>query len=1022
ADFDPDACDNYTNVVNVTGYSSCACGYVYDEDTAWVDVQCPCPHDISVEKYVKWDCCGPYSKMISASVGDYVTFRLYVNTSGDFSLVKVRDILPNGLNYISGSSTVTGAIGGEPTISGNTLEWEFPNIHGDHIIIEFKADVTSCGLLENVAKVGDGNSWFDNDHAYVDVDCPPQEISVEKYVKWDCCGPYSKSVSASVGDYVTFRLYVNISGSFDKVTVEDTLPSGLDYADHSVVTIVSGSVDDYNSDPSISGDKLTWTLNEVHNAHVIIEFKADVIDCGYLINQVVVKSDSCGCFDEDAAEVCVECAPCLDIEKYVSLDGSTWNSVGVDAVPGDTVFFKILVENCGDTDLEGVRINDSFPGFLVYNNDANVTPSPYSGGHYLEWFFPHIPAGESEEIIYSTDVAGIGFGYNTVSGCACGGSPCDTDSVWINASGGLVVQKRIYNAEGDLVKNLSANVGDTVRFNITVSYYGSYYAFDISVKDILPNGLIYADHATPFEPNIVGNTLYWNFSNVSLTNDAHLYIEFNVTVNRNGIMVNDVYVTGKECSGKNLEDSDSAVVVGGGVTGSILCEKSVWNGSAWVEEIQTTVGDTVNFNVSILNTGRTNIYWINIWDYLPSNLEYVNGSGVVIFGNLSIPDEPMSPDGNYSTLVWDLLDYLIHSYLTPGERISLHFNARVTGIGLGVNHAKVTALRGGTGSNLTLECWDSARVNVSISDNPPTVSDPQPENNATMVYPHGVELSVRVDDADGDRLNISFYAGNGSLIGEKHNVAHGSRTSITWGDLEYNTTYRWYVIVSDGLVDTRSPTWKFTTEPEGVNHAPDAPTNPYPSNGASNIPRSVDLRVSVSDIDGDTLTVRFYNADDHSLIGSDTVPSGGTASVTWSGLEADHVYRWYAVASDGEFEATSDTWWFRTEEPDISLDVSKIKGGFGIRATIVNNGADPADDVTWSITVKSARHIFARLNKTISGSIDTLDSGGSEVTDRLLAFGFGRVEVTVHTECAYDSIDVTRNGFIYGPFIFIRNR
>ncbi|MCC6271144.1 MAG: putative Ig domain-containing protein, partial [Microbacteriaceae bacterium] len=51
------------------------------------------------------------------------------------------------------------------------------------------------------------------------------------------------------------------------------------------------------------------------------------------------------------------------------------------------------------------------------------------------------------------------------------------------------------------------------------------------------------------------------------------------------------------------------------------------------------------------------------------------------------------------------------------------------------------------------------------------------------------------------------------------------------------------------------------------------------------------------------------------LIGTDTVPSGGTASVTWPSLNNSTEYEWYAVVSDGSASATSSTWSFTTEAP-----------------------------------------------------------------------------------------------------------
>ncbi len=70
----------------------------------------------------------------------------------------------------------------------------------------------------------------------------------------------------------------------------------------------------------------------------------------------------------------------------------------------------------------------------------------------------------------------------------------------------------------------------------------------------------------------------------------------------------------------------------------------------------------------------------------------------------------------------------------------------------------------------------------------------------------------------------------------------------------------------------------------------------------------------MSDIDGDDLTVRFYDASDDTFIDSDTVAGGsGTASVVW--INADQystTYTWYAISDDGQFTSQSDTWSFTT--------------------------------------------------------------------------------------------------------------
>jgi hypothetical protein len=61
------------------------------------------------------------------------------------------------------------------------------------------------------------------------------------------------------------------------------------------------------------------------------------------------------------------------------------------------------------------------------------------------------------------------------------------------------------------------------------------------------------------------------------------------------------------------------------------------------------------------------------------------------------------------------------------------------------------------------------------------------------------------------------------------------------------------------------------------------------------------------------MDVHFYDASDDSLIGTDSgVSSGGTASVSWSGLSEGTLYSWYVIVDDGLTSIISSIWSFTT--------------------------------------------------------------------------------------------------------------
>jgi hypothetical protein len=207
------------------------------------------------------------------------------------------------------------------------------------------------------------------------------------------------------------------------------------------------------------------------------------------------------------------------------------------------------------------------------------------------------------------------------------------------------------------------------------------------------------------------------------------------------------------------------------------------------------------------------------------------------------------------------------------------------------------------------DTWSFTTCCANMPPYDPT--DPIPSNGATGVG-FNPTISVEVNDPDTDSMTVSFYdASDDSIIGMNDNVTSGDRASVIWSNLSPSVTYSWYAIADDGEYNNQSETWSFTTGT--VNNAPLQPTDPSPVDGATDIGLNPTLSVEVNDPDYDSLTVRFYDASDDSLIGlDDDVISGERAYTPWNGLSPLTTYSWYAEADDGEYTTESDTWSFTT--------------------------------------------------------------------------------------------------------------
>ncbi len=135
--------------------------------------------------------------------------------------------------------------------------------------------------------------------------------------------------------------------------------------------------------------------------------------------------------------------------------------------------------------------------------------------------------------------------------------------------------------------------------------------------------------------------------------------------------------------------------------------------------------------------------------------------------------------------------------------------------------------------------------------------------------------------------------------------------------------------------------------PESVYHVatlsiiegPIRPLDPVPEDGAKDIDTELDLSVEVDHHEEGSLDVKFYDAADDSLIGSDSVEAGTRAYTSWDELEQGTTYGWYAEADDGEFISKSEVWKFTTfSENTLTINIE------GEGSTDPPEGTHPYDE------------------------------------------------------------------------------
>ena len=137
----------------------------------------------------------------------------------------------------------------------------------------------------------------------------------------------------------------------------------------------------------------------------------------------------------------------------------------------------------------------------------------------------------------------------------------------------------------------------------------------------------------------------------------------------------------------------------------IEVNKTVWNGTAWVDDIAANLNDTLRFRLWVHNTGACacNLTNITVTDILSCSLNYSDDA------TPREPNETIYYPCNNTTLVWNFPDL----ELEPCQNITIEFNATVVKCpGVDTNTVNVTAW-----CNETIVS-DEDRVMVSVIPTP----------------------------------------------------------------------------------------------------------------------------------------------------------------------------------------------------------------------------------------------------------------------------------------------------------------
>lgn len=271
-------------------------------------------------------------------------------------------------------------------------------------------------------------------------------------------------------------------------------------------------------------------------------------------------------------------------------------------------------------------------------------------------------------------ITGSGLNIGNVNGC-WEFAGFVTFLVELQGQPNLILTKQVANSgQNNFQNEVTANVGSSVDFRMTLRNTGNAAANNIVLRDILPSHLsinsisiILNSGQSISASGLTGQGITIN----NFSPGATATILMNATVNSdipttlcNQRLTNVIQLL---VGGIIVDQKQASVLVNCPTTGMVV-EKTVWNGTAFVEQNNARIGELITYQIKLRNTGNTALTGVIVRDPLPENVIYVGPTKVN--GN-TVSDDIITSGGlNVSQIV---------GLFQPGQEIVITLVAKVIG-------------------------------------------------------------------------------------------------------------------------------------------------------------------------------------------------------------------------------------------------------------------------------------------------------------------------------------------------------
>ncbi|WP_270401843.1 isopeptide-forming domain-containing fimbrial protein, partial [Bacillus mobilis] len=589
-------------------------------------------------------------------VGEEITYQIEVkndtkNNQAPVSNVKGFDKLDNRLEYVPGSiQYVTGSNKGQKTDDANDDEAEFVNNQidfrlgegadatdggvlqpGESAVITFKVKVKesiqSDTTVKNVVAVKGKDSaeikYESEDDANVTV-TTPKEVSGEVEAT-----KIASNKTPSLGDEVEYHItFKNIikDGRLDVLTIEDELPSGLEF--------VKGSL-------KAEGAKPEPVELKFENGKVIAKYPEimDMEERSIVFKTKVKETAKIGEEIVNKAIVSDKINPPKDLEEKITPQHKAGKIAAKKKATnkkpklGEEVAYQISFKNTVENGkLEAVTIEDEIPANLEFVQGSEraegAGPNPVElkveNGKVIAKY-PEITDTEERSIIFKVKVKEEAKAGETIVNKAIVSDPNgQTEYPEEKITPGYKDGKVDVDKS---VTNQTPKLGEEVEYRITFhNTVENGKLAEVKIEDTLPEGLEYVENSVkaegaepnPVELKVENGKVLAKYPEITDTEERSITFKVKVKeeVKVGGKIVNKAIIDDT----KNKPETPKAEITPQYKDGKLEAKKMVNNQAPKLEE-------EIEYRISFKNTvEHGKLTEVKIEDDLPNGLEYVKDS------------------------------------------------------------------------------------------------------------------------------------------------------------------------------------------------------------------------------------------------------------------------------------------------------------------------------------------------------------------------------------------------------------